>query len=720
MGMREGGGHYYFASFLKSSGGDVEGEVEEAGEHYESKDSQSSDLLRALKKWDWSKSKNGMFKQQQQQQQQQRRRQQQEEEEGQGGERAEPSLSSPVHSASINVDELLYANNEEQKMGGEEGEGGGVREEAQKYENAAFDFGFDGAIQDGKFDINATTAAASPWNNFVGKLLDDGRGSSGETVTSWDAFVSKLTVPTKGTADDAEKILRELTKNLEGLLNEGSSMRILQGLLGQATRTLFSNKGGLKAASESIIASAERMALDQGLDVSDAAAKARATAEYTEKIVDLANNVLERGYFPRETHDPYSRLSDDAAASNATALFESFYCHPVPASSPVVGLGASLSSVAGSIYGSHEDIISQFHSEKHSIVATGTTRDVRWVVSDHVDSSTGEMQRVLTVKGFDATDDEVSRGRLLKTIVRARPTKLMSISVHSGFLTLARAILNDVKVHIDGASPHHKIVLNGHSIGGSICTLLLLLLSEERGGEWCKDRIKDCVVFGAPPMIETSSLDEIMPRTKTNLDRALLLFDLPQDIITSFVQPWDPVIRIFSQYDPCFPLVGDLGEDGVTLYASGPNRVLRPLVRSVLLIAPLWPDFRDEYLKEAKQGLQGVGRQFVLLPPVTQYLSDRFASVNVNVPSVFALMQISADSLLPCLSSSFPLDEFSISFVPAALRSFIHHFHPAYTNAIGGYRDEANKRMYAQGDGRDSSADLGEFAGPDNSSPKWI
>ena len=103
----------------------------------------------------------------------------------------------------------------------------------------------------------------------------------------------------------------------------------------------------------------------------------------------------------------------------------------------------------------------------------------------------------------------------------------------------------------------------------------------------------------------------------------LKLFNFRPDLIKSYVQPWDPVVRLFCRQDPTFPLVGDLGSDGVTLYASGPTRALRPLVRSVLIIAPAWPKLRDEYLRTETTALQSVGRQIIIMPQTTQYLSDR-------------------------------------------------------------------------------------------------
>ena len=39
---------------------------------------------------------------------------------------------------------------------------------------------------------------------------------------------------------------------------------------------------------------------------------------------------------------------------------------------------------------------------------------------------------------------------------------------------------------------------------------------------------------------------------------------LPQDIVMGYSQPWDPVPRLFTQYDPLYPLVDDLGEGEIS------------------------------------------------------------------------------------------------------------------------------------------------------------
>ena len=70
--------------------------------------------------------------------------------------------------------------------------------------------------------------------------------------------------------------------------------------------------------------------------------------------------------------------------------------------------------------------------------------------------------------------------------------------------------------------------------------------------------------------------------------------------------------------------------------------------------------------------------RFVLLPDATRYLTDRFLTVSIAVPPVRSILRISAHELYPALVAAFPLDVFEISYVPQALRGFVHHFYPAY------------------------------------------
>ena len=82
---------------------------------------------------------------------------------------------------------------------------------------------------------------------------------------------------------------------------------------------------------------------------------------------------------------------------------------------------------------------------------------------------------------------------------------------------------------------------------------------------------------------------------------------------------------------------------------------------------------------------KSVGQQFLLLPDPTRYLTDRLVSVNIPVPSINSVLQISSDELLPALNEVFLLDTFTISTVPVAIRSFVHHFYPAYLDVFEEY-----------------------------------
>ena len=155
--------------------------------------------------------------------------------------------------------------------------------------------------------------------------------------------------------------------------------------------------------------------------------------------------------------------------------------------------------------------------------------------------------------------------------------------------------------------------------------------------------VKDCYVFGSPPVVSEGSVKELggAPGGDAVLEvrsaclggiyvlhqyfrtyGALLtqlspsqLFGYSTDMIKSFVQPWDPVTRLFTSSDPTYPLVGDLGPDGVTLYASGPNRILRPLVRSILLIGEniIWAKERCDELRMGPRSARGLAPR--LTPP---------------------------------------------------------------------------------------------------------
>ena len=151
---------------------------------------------------------------------------------------------------------------------------------------------------------------------------------------------------------------------------------------------------------------------------------------------------------------------------------------------------------------------------------------------------------------------------------------------------------------------------------------------------------------------------------------------------------------MFSRIDPLYPLIGDLGEDGVSLYSSGPPRTLRPILRALLESWEDWPSFREKYRFVMSQEYYNTGIQHIFLPDIGRYLTDRLISVNVATFPIEDMVRISSKDLYAALEETFPLDTFSISLVPTAIRSFIHHFYPAYTD----FADFAEKKKNDRND----------------------
>jgi hypothetical protein len=137
---------------------------------------------------------------------------------------------------------------------------------------------------------------------------------------------------------------------------------------------------------------------------------------------------------------------------------------------------------------------------------------------------------------------------------------------------------------------------------------------------------------------------------------------------------------LFTRIDPLYPLIGDLGDDGVTLYASGPPRTLRPVLKTILENWNNWETFRDNNRGVLSQDYDSIGVQHILMPDAGRYLTDRLVSVNIASFPIDDVLRISSVDLCSALEKTFPLDTFSISLVPTAVRSFIHHFYPAYTD----------------------------------------
>jgi len=133
--------------------------------------------------------------------------------------------------------------------------------------------------------------------------------------------------------------------------------------------------------------------------------------------------------------------------------------------------------------------------------------------------------------------------------------------------------------------------------------------------------------------------------------------------------------------------------------ASGPPRTLRPITRAILESWENWPSFRDNNRDVMKQDFTSIGVQHLLMPDPGRYLTDRLLTVNVNAYPVDEVLRVSSDELYDALTVAFPLDIFSISLVPTAIRSFIHHFFPAYAEGFEAYITKEQKKMKSDDSG---------------------
>jgi hypothetical protein len=365
----------------------------------------------------------------------------------------------------------------------------------------------------------------------------------------------------------ASDALSSFTTNVEVLLKQtqASTPLLMNALIGSATSLVLDNKSGLKAASETLIERAEKLALEQGVDLSDAAASARATAEFTEELVELSNSLLTRGYFPPAFPPPTPPL-----ASDPRALFADFPVAPLSPTSSVAPEALPFAQLSGAVYsGDRAEMLQEVFSLGHNIVVDGYCGDVQYIVTDCV-SSGGELRRVVrspprrpdpsppkaltllrqlffprqvTVKGFDATDANINRERLVNEIVRAVPTPLGPVAVHAGFLGMARSLLEELRPHImEKRAPGRNLVLTGHSIGASIITLVMLLLCEEMGRGWVMENVEVVWGFGAPPFVDERSLEGLQGGGREEMEegevgcRTLRAFGLPPTLVRGFVQ----------------------------------------------------------------------------------------------------------------------------------------------------------------------------------------
>lgn len=305
-----------------------------------------------------------------------------------------------------------------------------------------------------------------------------------------------------------ESMVRVATSRLERIINEASkglSQNVANDLVLRAVNVFANSTTSVEQLAREIVSVAQKTAKAQGLDVQYATERAKDATKGVSTIVNVANQVFGSGYaYGYSTGvagKPYVTANSETEELPLFAPFatagrvEQFQYKNVVASGGVMGI------LSGAIY---ENTMPRIHQVGHSLVANGTTADVAWMVTDSVhpssmfkdplattsddDSDDVVFVRSITLRGFDASDDTVDRERLLNNILKAAETRITDdvpeVLLHSGLLGLASEIYDEVKKYIDWASPNHKILINGHSIGGSLSVLLLFLITVDKGGKF--------------------------------------------------------------------------------------------------------------------------------------------------------------------------------------------------------------------------------------------
>lgn len=519
-----------------------------------------------------------------------------------------------------------------------------------------------------------------------------------EELSAWDRWMGGLV---QSTGKSAEVLVKQALGRMEALVVDASSA------VSPATVLALIRKSSETATNvttnTAFLEAAKQMARDRGLSVSEAADRAWETTAYAASLLRTADGVFRKGYVEGDPVaaklEKQSFLNDVPVVAGSRALFDAFgSVSEVNIVSNEIVKAAEMGALAGAIY---EDTVPRTRALSQTIVAQGTTDDVAWMVTDAIANQTSFaptttarsmldavddepfLVRTITIRGFDASDESVDRELLLNRVCSAAPVPIQSgVLVHSGMLEIARSIYKDIKPYLDWTASTHKIVLNGHSVGGSLSLLLLFLMVKDYGAEFVTRKVVKVYTFGSPPIA-------VIRGSKADILAAL---ELPTSIVQGFVQPWDPIVRLFSDIDALYPLVSDLGADGITPFANGPPRALRTILKSIIESWVGWPRFRDNFKGTANQTYTSVGVQHLLLPEPARYLADRFVAANIPVPPVETVLRISSKELYPALVTVFPLDVFEISYIPQAIRSFVHHFYPAYGFPLLDYVKELQRQ----------------------------
>jgi hypothetical protein len=354
--------------------------------------------------------------------------------------------------------------------------------------------------------------------------------SSRLSVTQASALAAASNTNASGKALDA--IFQEATSRLEFIVQEAASLTypsVIPELMEQ-TRQLFAFLK--KSESDATTVTGE----NNMFNIAEPE-QLRETTTYAANFMAVANAIFTSGYVADKD---MAITKDVVVAADAEApkpLLADFTSaeRVLPRDyQEVVIRGAEMGTLAGAIY---EDTLRRSLQLGHALVAQGVTANVAWLVTDSL--MQGNMVRTLTIRGFDASDESVDREALLNVICTPEPVRLVDdkdVLFHKGLLNTAQAIYTDVSKYFDWTTADQKIVLNGHSIGGSLSILVLLLMTVDRGVDYVKQKVARVFSHGNPPMAYVVRSPRGM---REYLDCPVLKsFNLPSDIVYGYIQPY--------------------------------------------------------------------------------------------------------------------------------------------------------------------------------------
>ena len=362
--------------------------------------------------------------------------------------------------------------------------------------------------------LNVNLDVLKSWDGFmtIFKQSFGGNETAAAPATSVDTFKTPTSAPSGPSSSKLkDDILKSATTSVESVLSMAStavSPDVFSSMIKQARNVL--------KFQDDLIAAAKSVARDRGLDDSLAAERARNTTDYMASLVAVADQVLRSGYVNKEDQAAIGdrqkrqeqaneilkgRPSASTASSSATPLFGK-----VPSAraisysefGPAISTIAEMAWLSGGIY--ENQMLTRAHELGHSIVAEGISADVYWMITDSTENEADFRHdsedvkagkdipvRTIVIRGFDASDERVDREQLFTEIcnLRSRPfhEKVPEILAHRGLHEISKEVYNDIQKYITWSAPAQKIVLTGHSVGGTISILVTLMLARERGGK---------------------------------------------------------------------------------------------------------------------------------------------------------------------------------------------------------------------------------------------